>query len=84
MEAFGVGSILFLVFAVVGLIVFCVGIFFLVKNIKWKKEKDLQGINATSNIIGIVVFSFVIFFGAAWLLCFGAAAAAFGVLSGSF
>lgn len=80
MSAFGVGSVVFVVFALIGLALLAVGIIFLIKNIKWKKEKEQQGLSTTSNIIAIVCFSILIFFGAVWLLCFGVAAVAFGIL----
>lgn len=80
MSAFGVGSVLFIVFAVIGLVLFAVGIIFLIKNIQWKKEKEQQGLKTTSNVIAIVCFSLLILFGAIWLLCFGAAAIAFVVI----
>ena len=56
MSGFGIGSIMFGVFALLGLIFLVVGIIFVVKNIKWKKEKDLQGISSTMNIVAIVLF----------------------------
>lgn len=71
------GSILFLACAIMGLILLIVGIIFLVKNIKWKKEKDAQGIKSTINIVGVVLFGIMIFFGLMWLICFGAGAIAF-------
>ena len=80
MSAFGIGSIMFVVFALIGLILLGVGIFFVVKNVKWKKQKDLQGVNSTINIVGIVIFGFVIFFGAMWFFGFGIGAIVFGVL----
>ena len=83
MEAFGIGSILFLCFAILGLTLLIVGIIFLIKNIKWKKEKDLQGIDATSNIIGMILFGIMIFFGAIWFLCFGIGSIVFSVLGSS-
>lgn len=81
MEAFAMACVLFLVFAILGLILLTVGIIFLLKNIKWKKEKETQGIKPTSNVLAIVGFSIMIFFGAMWMICFGAAAIAFFVLS---
>ena len=80
MEAFGMASIMFLAFAIVGLILLTVGIIFLIKNMKWKKEKDARGIKATSNVVGIVIFALMIFFGVMWLICCGAGAIAFGVI----
>ena len=84
MAGFRVGVIMFLFFAIVGLILLGTGIFFVVKNVKWKSEKDKQGISTTSNIIGIVIFSFMIFFGAIWFFGFGIGAVVFGLLGGSF
>lgn len=84
MSAFGVGSVVFVVFALIGLALLTVGIIFLIKNIKWKNEKEQQGLKSTSNIIGIVGFSFMIFFGVIWLLCFGAGAVVFGVIGSTF
>ena len=83
MSGFGIGSIMFVVLALLGLVFLVVGIIFVVKNIKWKKEKDLQGISSTMNIVAIVLFSIMIFFGAIWLFCFGAGAIVFGVLEGT-
>ncbi len=83
MSAFGIGSVVFVVFALIGLALLTVGIIFLIKNIKWKKEKEQQGIKATSNIVAIVLFSIMIAFGAIWLFCFGAGAIAFGVIGSS-
>ena len=80
MSGFGIGSVLFIVFALIGLALVTVGIIFLIKNIKWKKEKDAQGLSTTSNIVAIVLFSILIFFGAIWLFCFGAGAVVFFVL----
>lgn len=65
------GSLLFLAFAIMGLILLIVGIIFVVKNVKWKKEKDAQGISSTINIVAIILFAFMIFFGLMWFLCFG-------------
>ncbi len=65
------GSILFLACAIIGLILLVVGIVFVVKNLKWKKEKDAQGINSTINIVAMVLFGLMIFFGLMWFLCFG-------------
>ena len=61
-------SIMFLAFAIVGLILLIVGIIFLVKNIKWKKEKDAQGMKSTINVVAIILFGLMIFFG---LMLFG-------------
>lgn len=83
MSGFGIGSILFIVFAMIGLALVAVGIIFLIKNIKWKKQKEEQGLSTTSNIIAIVLFGILIFFGAIWLFCFGAGAVVFGVLGSS-
>ncbi len=71
MAAASIGSGLFLVFAIIGLILLIVGIIFVVKNLKWKKEKDAQGISSTINLIAIILFSFMIFFGLMWFVCFG-------------
>ena len=84
MSGFGIGSIMFVVCALIGLILLVVGIIFVIKNIKWKKEKELQGVNSTINIVAIVLFSFMILFGAIWFLCFGAGSIVFGVLESSF
>jgi len=83
MAAFGIGSLVFVVFAVIGLVLMAVGFIFLIKNIKWKKEKEEQGLSVTSNIVAIVLFSILIFFGAIWLMCFGAGALIFGLLGSS-
>lgn len=77
MAAGSIASGLFLAFAIIGLILLIVGIVFLVKNIKWKKEKDAQGIKSTINVVAIVLFGFMIFFGLMWLICFGVGAIAF-------
>lgn len=66
-----VGSVLFLACAIIGLILLIVGIIFVVKNLKWKKEKDAQGISSTINLIAIILFSLMIFFGLMWFICFG-------------
>ena len=65
------GSILFLGVAIVGLILLIVGVIFLIKNLKWKKEKDAQGISSTINIVAMVLFGLMSFFGLMWFLCFG-------------
>ena len=65
------GSILFLGVAIVGLILLIVGVIFLIKNLKWKKEKDAQGISSNINIVAMVLFGLMIFFGLMWFLCFG-------------
>ncbi|MBE5942586.1 MAG: hypothetical protein E7264_08635 [Lachnospiraceae bacterium] len=65
------GSILFLGVAIVGLILLIVGVIFLIKNLKWKKEKDAQGISSTINIVAMILFGLMIFFGLMWFLCFG-------------
>ena len=83
MEAFGIGSVLFLCFAIIGLTLLIVGIFFLKKNIKWKRQKEQQGYNATINIIAMILFSIMIFFGAVWFLCFGIGSIVFSVLGSS-
>lgn len=83
MEAFGIGSVLFLCFAIIGLILLIVGITFLMKNIKWKRQKEQQGYNATSNIIGMILFGIMIFFGAIWFLGFGIGSIVFSVLGSS-
>ena len=83
MSGFGIGSILFIVFALIGLALVAVGIIFLIKNIKWKKQKEEQGLSTTSNIVAMVLFGILIFFGAIWLFCFGAGAVVFGVLGSS-
>ena len=84
MSAFGVGSVVFVVFALIGLALLTVGIIFLIKDIKWKNEKEQQGLKSTSNIIGIVGFSLMIFLGVIWLWCFGAGAVVFGVIGSTF
>lgn len=84
MEAFGIGSIMFLVFAIIGLILLVVGILFLTKNLKWKKEKEQRGEKATINIVAMVLFGCMIFFGAIWFILFGIGAIAFGLLGYSF
>lgn len=68
-----IGALLFGGFAVTGLVLMVVGIIFLMKNIKWKKQKEEQGISTTINIVAIVLFSLMIFFGLMWLICFGIA-----------
>ena len=83
MSAFGIGSIMFIVLALIGLILVALGIIFLIKNIKWKKEKEEQGLSTTSNVIAMILFGVLIFFGAVWLFCFGAGALVFGVLGSS-
>ncbi len=83
MEAFGIGSLVFVFFALVGLVLLAVGIIFLIKNIKWKKQKDEQGLSTTSNVVAMVLFGILIAFGAIWLFCFGAGAVVFGVLGSS-
>ena len=83
MEAFGIGSILFVVCALIGLALLVVGITFVVKNVKWKKEKDLQGINSSINIVAIILFCMMILFGAIWFFVFGIGAIDFGVLGSS-
>lgn len=65
------GSILFLGVAIVGLILLIVGVIFLIKNLKWKKEKDAQGISSTINIVAMVLFGLMSFLGLMWFLCFG-------------
>lgn len=65
------GSILFLGVAIVGLILLIVGVIFLIKNLKWKKEKDAQGISSNINIVAMVVFGLMSFLGLMWFLCFG-------------
>jgi len=80
MAGFSAGSLMFAVCAFVGLILLTVGIIFLMKNIRWKKEKDARGEKTTSNIVAIVIFGLMIFFGGVWLLCFGAGAVIFGLL----
>lgn len=50
MEAFSIGGIMFLGFAIVGLVLLITGIIFVAKNIKWKRAKDSQGISSTANI----------------------------------
>lgn len=80
MEGFGVGSLVFLVFAILGLIALILGIVFLVKNVKWKKQKQLQGVSVTSNVIGIVLFGIMTFFGAVWFICFGLAGIVFAII----
>ncbi len=72
-----IGSGLFLAFAIIGFVLLIVGIIFLVKNIKWKKEKDAQGISSIINVLAIVIFGLMIFFGLMWLICFGIGAIAF-------
>lgn len=72
-----VGAFLFGGLAVTGLVLMAIGIVFLVKNIKWKKQKEEQGISTTVNIVAIVLFSILIFFGFMWLLCFGLATVIF-------
>ena len=74
-----IASIMFWGFALMGLIILTVGIIFLVKNIKWKKQKEEQGLSTTSNIIAIVMFSLMIFFGLMWMICFGVAGIVFMV-----
>lgn len=72
-----IGAFLFGGLAVTGLVLMVVGIVFLMKNIKWKKQKEEQGIRTTANIIAIVLFSIIIFFGVMWLICFGIATVIF-------
>lgn len=72
-----IGAFLFGGLAVTGLVLMVVGIVFLMKNIKWKKQKEEQGIHTTANIIAIVLFSIIIFFGVMWLICFGIATVIF-------
>ena len=83
-EGFSIGAVVFLAFAMIGLILLAVGIIFLVMNIKWKARKEQQGIQPTSNIIAMVIFCMMIFFGVMWFFCFGAGAIVFGVLGVSF
>lgn len=68
-----IGALLFGGLAVTGLVLMVVGIIFLMKNIKWKKQKEEQGISTTINIVAIVLFGLMIFFGLMWLICFGIA-----------
>ncbi len=65
------GMLIFLGFAIVGLILLVTGIVFLLKNIKWRKEKEERGLSQTINIVAIVLFSCMIFFGLIWMVCFG-------------
>ena len=81
MEAFAIGGAMFLIAAVIGLLLLVTGIVFVIKNIKWKRMKDQQGMPSTGNIVGIVLFSFMIFFGAIWLICFGIGAVTFFIIS---
>lgn len=83
MEAFGIGGAMFLGFAIVGLALLVTGVIFLIKNIKWKAAKDRQGLSSTGNIVGIVCFSLMIFFGFIWMLCFGIGAVAFFIVAAS-
>lgn len=71
------GMLFFLGFALVGIILLVTGIVFLLKNIKWRKEKEEQGLSQTINIVAIVLFSFMIFFGLIWMVCFGIASLVF-------
>ena len=45
------GMLIFLGFAIVGLILLVTGIVFLLKNIKWRKEKEERGLSQTINIV---------------------------------
>lgn len=81
MEGFMIASLVLGLYALIGLILLVVGILFLFKNIKWKGEKDRKHINSTSNIVGIICFSIMIFFGAVWFLCFGIGAFAMLIIS---
>ena len=83
MEGFGVGSLMFLAFAIIGLILLIFGVVFLVKNVKWKKQKQLQGISTTSNVIGMILFGIMTFFGVVWFICFGIAGIVFAVIGAS-
>ncbi len=65
------GALMFVGFSIVGLILLVTGIVFLIKNIKWRKEKEEQGLSQTINIVAIVLFSMMIFFGLIWMVCFG-------------
>lgn len=73
MESYIASSIGFLNVAVRGLIVAILGIVFIVKNIKWKRQKQMQGRSTISNNVGIIIFSFIVFCGVIWLLCYGGA-----------
>ncbi len=68
---------MFLACAIIGLILLIVGIIFLVKNYKWKKEKDAQGMNSTINMVAMILFGLMIFFGLVWFVMFGIGAIAF-------
>ena len=81
MESFSIGGLIFLGLAILGLLLFIVGLIFLIKNIKWKGEKDRQGKPSTGNLVGIVLFSFMLFLGVMWFICFGSASIGFFMIS---
>ena len=81
MKEFGIGGVIFLVLAIIGLALLVTGIIFVIKNIKWKREKDKQGLSSTGNVVGIVCFLLMSVFGGIWLLCFGIAAITFFIMA---
>lgn len=81
MKEFSIGGVIFLVFAIIGLALLMTGIVFIIKNIKWKRERDKQDLPSTGNVVGIVCFSLMSVFGGIWLLCFGIAAITFFIMA---
>ena len=86
MEAFAIGGAMFLIVAVIGLLLLVTGIVFVIKSIEIHAHNEIHPENdgrrqVIGNIVGIVLFSFMIFFGAIWLICFGIGAVTFFIIS---
>lgn len=83
MESLIVSGLKLLALTIIGLIVLTLGIVYIVKNIKWKKQKQMQGLSVGNNIVGIIIFSVTSFFSAIWVICF-CGAGIMGIILGLF
>lgn len=70
--AFIGGAVTFFVLSLTGLVLFILGLIFMIKNIKWKAVKQKEGQDVSMNILAIVLFIMLMIFGAIWFIGFGA------------
>lgn len=74
---FLIAAIVMGILSLVGLILLVISIIFIIKNNRKRVDKAVLGQDTTANIIGIVGFSMMAFFGGIWFVCFGLGAIGF-------
>lgn len=68
---FLIAAIVMGILSLVGLILLVISIIFIIKNNRKRADKAVLGQDTTANLIGIVGFSMMAFFGGIWFVCFG-------------